>query len=791
MGGPFEKPGTGSSGGAMRALSRLLEASAHAASVRTVEEALVREARALFDVSAVLLLRVEDGNVVVAAGDPEPRASTRLEDPGPARRVLAEGSPLRLAGSAAGDLIRAGRFTVAPDVVVLLPAGPSADVGHVLVLADARGRALSEAEVESAAAFASVAGASLAQVQLAEEHAAQVARQSALARAAKALNESLDLTRVLPRICEEAALILEADRVAVYHGSATKGLVLEASNAPDDMVGRRVEPGTGLAGRAIATGQSLYTNDYQREVQPSPEGPFHDVQSALAAPMRWDGELRGVLWVGYRIEHLVRETDIKLLESFAELAAVAMRIASVHAGLAEAARTDALTGCLNHAALHETLRRETQRSKRTGRELSVVLVDLDHFKQVNERHGHLVGDEVLRRVGMALRQAIRPYDFVARYGGDEFAIVAIDAAEALAAEIGHRALERIAGAVAELGDKAEGAAATAGVAQWSPEIAPLELVRLADRALLYGKQEGVRGSVVLGSSVPHDFLIGRSLPAEPADAPEAPWPAAVRHQNEPLREQARQIDAANALGARIAELTDIDEITEVVTGELAGAFGYALAQVLRCRDEDTLEVLSARGEAAPDRGVVLPIGVGIVDRALRERRTAIAASELAVLIWLGSELWGVLHLRAGGEQELGDDEVRVIETVAEQLGTSVRSAILYEQLERAYLGTAEALGAALEAKDMPTPLHARSVIETAEAVGRRMSMSGDALRDLRYAAAFHDIGKIVVPDSLLNKPGPLTDAELEQLQRHTLMGEQILEPVEFLGDILPLVRHGH
>src|SRR3954452_25375353 len=511
MRGAFETPGAGGSSGVMQALSRLLQASSQASDASAVEQALVREARALFDVSAVLLLRVEDGTVMVAAGDPEPHGKMRLDDPSPVRRVLEEAAPVRLAGSAAGDLLRAGRFSSEPDVVLLLPAGPPGDLGHVLGLADSRGRALSEADVEAAAAFAAVAGASLSQARLSEEHATQVARQSALARAAKALNESLDLTRVLPRICEEAAPVLGADHAAVYHGSASKGLVLEASNSPDDLVGRRVEPGSGLVGRTMAEGRPMFTSGYQRDVEPSPEGSFHDVRTALAAPMRWEGELRGVLWVGYSADHAVLESDLTLLESFAELAAVAMRNASVHAGLAEAARTDALTGCLNHAALHETLRRETQRSKRTVRELSVVLINLDHFKQVNERHGHLVGDEVLRRVGMALRQAIRPYDFVARYGGDEFAIVAIDAGEALAAEIGHRALERIAEAVAELGEKAEGAAATAGVAEWDPEIAPIELVRLADRALLYGKQEGIRGTVVLGSSVPPDFNIGRAI----------------------------------------------------------------------------------------------------------------------------------------------------------------------------------------------------------------------------------------------------------------------------------------
>ena len=117
-----------------------------------------------------------------------------------------------------------------------------------------------------------------------------------------------------------------------------------------------------------------------------------------------------------------------------------------------------------------------------------------------------------------------------------------------------------------------------------------------------------------------------------------------------------------------------------------------------------------------------------------------------------------------------------METVADQVGAALRSASLYEQLERAYLGTAEALVAALEAKDAYTAEHARSIVEQAEAVGRRLGLDDAPLRDLRFAAVFHDIGKIAVPEAILTKPGPLTAEERAIMERHTIVGEQILAP---------------
>ena len=79
----------------------------------------------------------------------------------------------------------------------------------------------------------------------------------------------------------------------------------------------------------------------------------------------------------------------------------------------------------------------------------------------------------------------------------------------------------------------------------------------------------------------------------------------------------------------------------------------------------------------------------------------------------------------------------------------------------------------------------------AEAVARSLGVGGQDLRDVRYGAAFHDIGKIAVPEAVLNKPGPLTDTERAQVERHVLVGEQILAPVDFLSRVRTIVRHGH
>ncbi len=151
--------------------------------------------------------------------------------------------------------------------------------------------------------------------------------------------------------------------------------------------------------------------------------------------------------------------------------------------------------------MQDTLRREIERCRRTGHGLSLAIVDLDDFKLVNEQHGHQAGDAVLKHVAAALRDSVRAYDVVARYGGDEFAIIALDASEDVAVDVVARGLGEIRGRLGQLGFGGEETLATAGVAEWREGDSPTMLIARADEALLHGKHEGPRGTPLRASSL--------------------------------------------------------------------------------------------------------------------------------------------------------------------------------------------------------------------------------------------------------------------------------------------------
>jgi HD-GYP domain-containing protein (c-di-GMP phosphodiesterase class II) len=256
-------------------------------------------------------------------------------------------------------------------------------------------------------------------------------------------------------------------------------------------------------------------------------------------------------------------------------------------------------------------------------------------------------------------------------------------------------------------------------------------------------------------------------------------------------------------------MTDVVEILEAAVDELHGAFGYYLCAAVRVRDDDRVESIAERSDAFAERSWSQHRDDGLIGRCLRTQRPVLVndvggdpeyrtsdqtldvRSELTTPVFVGDELWGVIDLEEIEAGAFDEDDLVLIQTVADQVGSALRGATLYEQLERAYLGTAEALAAALEAKDAYTAEHARSIVDQAEAVGRRLGMDEAALRDVRFGAVFHDIGKIAIPEAILHKRGPLTTEERAAVEQHTVIGEQILAPVEFLATVRKFVRHEH
>lgn len=217
---------------------------------------------------------------------------------------------------------------------------------------------------------------------------------------------------------------------------------------------------------------------FEREVGPQPD----------LNQLRDDANAR-LVEMNYQYE----ETVATLRRVLEEKESLAKRLEELNLVLATQAATDALTGLPNRRALEQVLARDLARAERTGEPLSVVLLDVDHFKRFNDTYGHLVGDQVLRHLGGIVQRSLREGDFVARYGGEEFCVVLPKATQEgalLAARRVRMAIERnrLKCDAGELSVTSSFGVTTylPGVLQRSCE----ELFREADEALYAAKQQG-------------------------------------------------------------------------------------------------------------------------------------------------------------------------------------------------------------------------------------------------------------------------------------------------------------
>ncbi|MFO8007824.1 MAG: diguanylate cyclase [Candidatus Brocadiia bacterium] len=175
--------------------------------------------------------------------------------------------------------------------------------------------------------------------------------------------------------------------------------------------------------------------------------------------------------------------------------------------LAELSVTDELTGIANRRSLQRKMEDEVCRSTRTGRPFSLLMVDLDHFKDVNDTHGHQAGDRVLQACARTLSRSVRNTDVVARYGGEEFCVVLTETALSGA----HDAAKKLRRRIASLPEPVP--TVSIGAAAWEPGVCAEEIVRRADKAMYRAKRAG-RNQVAVWQDNPPAQGDGQPRPAE-------------------------------------------------------------------------------------------------------------------------------------------------------------------------------------------------------------------------------------------------------------------------------------
>jgi diguanylate cyclase (GGDEF)-like protein/putative nucleotidyltransferase with HDIG domain len=381
----------------------------------------------------------------------------------------------------------------------------------------------------------------------------------------------------------------------------------------------------------------------------------------------YSDSMMGVLYVESMERADFPPEEMQLLRTLADVFAGALHNAQTYQKAQEQAITDGLTGVKTHRFFMEGLSSEWKRATRGSRQFSLVLMDLDRFKFVNDFYGHLEGDVVLQRVGHILEQNCRRSDVVARYGGDEFVILmpetSVEQAQQLASKLrGWVASDPL------LRDK--NITASFGIASFPVDgSTPQELIQVADSSMYISKHQG--GNAV---STPDNIDTGKAKK----------W------------------------------------------------------------KQDVLEAYL---------GVTLKRMFTTGPEAFEEIRQRIA---------------------------------QFTKSLAQEDGSAT-----LERLPAAVVETVTQLALAVDSKDQYTNGHSQKVSTYAAMLAATLDMDPVEIEEVRLGALLHDVGKVGIPEAILNKSGPLDPEEWEVMKSHADLGAQLLEPLRPMARIQKMVRHHH
>lgn len=261
----------------------------------------------------------------------------------------------------------------------------------------------------------------------------------------KAIVSSKTIREILDQVMEQVGTIFAPRNWSLLLvDPKTKELVFKVvvGEVADALKGLRISSDEGITGWIYHTGQAVVIENVAKDSR------FSDridkitkfkTESIIGVPLKSGERILGIIELINKLNgEPFTPFDLKILSTIADFTAIAIERAFYLRAVGRLSRMDHLTNVLNRRSFDYIMQNETERCKRHGDSLSILLIDINGFKQVNDDYGHLVGDEVLKEAASLIKQNIRKIDYVARFGGDEFAVVMPSTGEEAAEQVKRR-----------------------------------------------------------------------------------------------------------------------------------------------------------------------------------------------------------------------------------------------------------------------------------------------------------------------------------------------------------------
>ncbi len=328
----------------------------------------------------------------------------------------------------------------------------------------------------------------------------QVNKFAALFEASKKLSSTIHLEEILRITLDSSKDVVSFNYGAIaLNDEALEMCSIKAfvGEGTEGFIGKSFSLEEGMVGWVMRTQRKAYRiKDFKEreKKQPifSPQITLKDVQSILCIPLFHTNKLVGSFTLMSKKKGLFTEHEVEIFSILANQIAVSLDNAKMYQRVEEMAVTDGLTGLYNHRKFQELLGEELKRSERHPQSLSLLLVDIDHFKRINDKYGHPVGDSILKKLSQVLRESVREIDHPCRYGGEEFALILVNTNSKGAFRMAERIRKNVAKSNFRLenGERIEVAIST-GIATYPDDSrSQQELIDRADQALYHAKQKG-------------------------------------------------------------------------------------------------------------------------------------------------------------------------------------------------------------------------------------------------------------------------------------------------------------